>query len=214
MRNSESESGNNFNLLLPVALLVVLLIVPFSINALMHMLAAKRLNSPLIMKIPFDSTTISIPEKVKQYQNFEVALNLDTNQLAKFLNEIVSTAAEGTSIQGIVGTVSSNIKAEVASEAFKIDKLGPQEPSSAFSNNAKWRWLITPESSGSHSLKIQLHLSTQHDGKQISRVLDFAEANFVVESDLSEWFSRNALWVMLFLAAPVLIIWRLRQRHA
>lgn len=214
MRNSESESGNNLNLLLPIALLAVLLIVPFSINALMHMLAAKRVSSPLIMKIPFDSQTISIPEKIKQYQDFEVTLNLDTNQLAKFLNEIVSTAAEGTSIQGIIGTVSPSMKAEVVSEVFKIDKLGPQDPFSAYNNNAKWRWLVTPEASGTHSLKIQLHLSTQHNGKQTTKVLDFAEANFAVEANMAEWLNRNAVWIMLFLTIPAILIWKLRQHYA
>jgi hypothetical protein len=36
MRNKESESGFNFTLIMPVALLLVLLVVPFSINSFMH----------------------------------------------------------------------------------------------------------------------------------------------------------------------------------
>lgn len=214
MHNSESESGINLNLFMPIALLIVLLIVPFSINALMHMLAAKRLQSPLIMKIPFDSTTISIPSSVKQYESFEIALTLDTKQLSRFLNEIVSTASEGTSIQGITGTVHPNMKAEVISEVFKFDKLGPQEPISSYNDTAKWRWLVTPESSGTHGLKFQLHLTTQYNGQQLSKTLDFAEANFAVQSNLSEWLNRNGLWIALLLTISGAVIWKFRHRHA
>src|SRR5687768_11708127 len=108
MRNSEQESGINFNLIMPVALLVVLLIVPFSINSFVHMLSTKKQFTPVIMKLPVESATITIPSVAKQYESFEVSLNLETKQLAKFLNEIVATASEGTSIQGIVGVVSPN----------------------------------------------------------------------------------------------------------
>lgn len=176
------------------------------------MLAAKRLHSPLVMKIPFDSTTITIPADVKQYEPFEVALNLDTKQLAKFLNEIVAAAAEGTSIQGIAGEVSSSMKAEVISEGFKPDKLGPQESPSIKYGVANWRWLMTPDSSGAQHLKFRLHLTTQHNGQQVSRVLDFAEANFVVQANLSEWFNRNGLWIAVLLLIPTVLVWKFRYR--
>ena len=98
MRDSEPESGLNFNLIMPAALLVVLLIVPFSINSFVHFLSAKKQSNLLIMKIPIDSAAITIPSTVKQYENFEVALNLETKQLSKFLNEIIAMASKGTSI--------------------------------------------------------------------------------------------------------------------
>ena len=214
MHNSESKSETSFNLLMPLALLIVLLIVPFSINALMHMLASKKLTNPIIMKIPFDSTTITIPSKVKQYESFEVALNLDTKQLSKFLNEIVATASEGTAIQGITGVVSPVMKAEVISEDLKLDKSGQQEPLSTYLSTANWRWWITPESSGAHSLKFQLHLSTSHNGQQSSKVLNFAEANFLVESNLTEWINRHGLWIALLLIAPAIIVWKLRHHQS
>jgi hypothetical protein len=214
MRNSESESGINLNLLMPIALLVVLLIVPFSFNALMHMLAVKRQHNPVTMKIPFDSTSISIPTEVKQYESFEVALNLDTAQFSKFLNEIVSTASEGTSIQGIAGMILPTMKAEAVGETFTFDKLGAQEPLSVYNNTAKWRWLVTPEASGAHSVKFQLHLTTQQNGQQLSKTLDFAEASFSVQSNLPEWFNRNGLWVTLLIAMAIIVIWGLRRRYA
>lgn len=214
MRNSESESGINLNLLMPIALLAVLLIVPFSFNALMHMLAVKRQHNPVTMKVPFDSTAISIPAEVKQYESFEVALNLDTAQFSKFLNKIVSTASEGTSIQGITGVILPTMKAEAVGETFTFDKMGAQEPLSVYNNTAKWRWLVTPEASGAHSVKFQLHLTTQQNGQQLSKTLDFAEASFAVQSNLSEWFNRNGLWVTLLIAMAVIVIWGLRRRYA
>lgn len=214
MRNSESGSGNNFNLLMPIAMLAVLLIVPFSINAVMHMMAAKRLQSPLVMKIPFDSTAISIPSEVKQYDSFEVALNLDTKQFSRILNEIIVSASEGTSIQGVTGTVSPYMKAAVVSETFRLDKQGAQDPFSAYDNVARWRWLVTPESSGTQSLKFQLHVTAQQNGQSVDKVLDFAEAHFAVQSNLTEWFNRNGLWGASLLAIVVFAVWKLRQRYA
>lgn len=124
MRHSEPESGLNFNLIMLIALLAVLLIVPFSINALMHMLSAKREFNPVLMKLPIDSAAITIPSAVKQYEGFEVSLNLETKHLARFLNEIAATASDGTSIQGISGVVSPRMKAEVVGATFGGDAIG------------------------------------------------------------------------------------------
>ncbi len=214
MRSSESESGLNFNLIMPAALLLVLLVVPFSVNSFMHMLSAKKHFNTLMMKIPIDSNAITIPSAAKQYEPFDVTLQLETKQLSKFLNEIVSTASEGTAIQGIVGVVSPNMKAEVAGEDFAIDKQGPQEQLSAYGGRADWRWRVIPESSGSHGLKFQLHLVTQHNGQQSTKVLDLAEASFSVQANPSEWFKRNGLWIALLLLVPAAIIFGLRHRYA
>lgn len=213
MPNSEPGSGLNFNLLMPVALLAVLLIVPFSINSLMHFMTGKREFNPVIMKLPVDSAAIRVPAAVKQYENFEVVLNLETKQLSKVLNEIVATASEGTSIQGIKGIVSPYMKAEIGGENFEIDRQGAQDPVSAYDGMASWRWRVTPESSGSHDLKFQLHLLTQDAGQQTDKILDLAEARFSVQANPSEWFRRNGLWMALLLVL-VAIILGLRRRYA
>jgi hypothetical protein len=213
MNNSESESGINFNLIMPAALLLVLLIVPFSVNSFMHMLSAKKQSSSLIMKLPIDSSAISIPPTAKQYESFEVGLNLETKQISKFLNEIISNASEGTSIQGIVGTVSPNMRAEIAGEDFEIDKQGPQESLAAYNSTANWRWRVTPESSGSHGLKFQLHLLTQHAGQQNTKVLDLAVANFSVQASPLEWLKRNGFWIVLLVLVPIALT-SLRRRYA
>jgi len=214
MRKSEPESGLNFNLIMPAALLLVLLVVPFSVNSFMHMFSAKKqFINTLMMKIPIDSAVITIPATVKQYEPFDVALNLETKKLARLLNEIVSIASEGTAIQGITGVVSPDMKAEIAGEDFEIDKQGPQEQLSAYRGTANWRWRVTPESSGSHDLKFQLHLLTQNNGQQNTKVLDLAEASFSVQANPSEWFKRHWLWVVSLLLVPAAIIFGLRRRH-
>lgn len=213
MRNSESESGLNFNLIMPAALLVVLLVVPFSINSLMHFVSAKKQLNSVTMRIPIDSAAITIPSQVKQYESFEVALNLETKQLSNFLNEIVSNASAGTAIQGIVGVVSPNMKAEIVGADFKIEQQGPQESVSTYNGATHWKWRVTPESSGTHGLKFQLHLLTRHNAQQNTKVLDLAEANLSVQSNLSEWFNRHWLWIALLLLVPIAIL-GLKRRYA
>lgn len=212
MRKSEPESGLNFNLIMPIAMLAVLLIVPFSFNALMHMLMSKKHVNPVIMKLPVDSSAITVPPAVRQYESFEVTLNLETKHLAKFVNEIVATASEGTGIQGISGVVSPNMKAEVAGDDFEIDKLGPQEPLSGHKGISSWRWRVTPQSSGEQELSFQLHLLTQNDAQTDTKVLGLAEAHFSVQSNTMEWIKRNGLLVTALLSALTATLYGLRRR--
>ncbi|MDE2388078.1 MAG: hypothetical protein KGN35_03170 [Betaproteobacteria bacterium] len=214
MRNSEPGSGLNFNLIMPIAMLAVLLIVPFSFNALMHMLMSKKHANPVIMKLPVDSTAITIPAAVKQYESFEVTLNLETKHLAKFVNELVATASEGTGIQGIGGLVSPNMKAEIAGDDFEIDRLGPQEPLSELKGISSWHWRVTPQSSGEQELSFQLHLLTQNNAQTGTKVLDLAEAHFSVQSNMMEWIKRNGIWVIVLLSAVVAVLYGLRRYYA
>lgn len=214
MRKSEPESGLNFNLIMPAALLLVLLIVPFSINSFMHFMSGKRQFNPVVMKLPVDSSAISIPASAKQYESFDVGLNLETKQLAKFLNEIIATASEGTSIQGITGVVSPIMKAEVVGVDFEVDRLGPQDPGSDYDGSARWRWRVTPESAGEQILKFQLHLSTQHNAQMDTKILDLAEASFSVQASPLEWMKRNVLWIALVLMLSVAVLFGLRRRYA
>ena len=213
MRNPEPESGLNFNLIMPIALLAVLLIVPFSINALMHMLASKKHPNPVIMKLPVDSTAITIPPAVKQYESFEVTLNLETKHLAKFVNELVATASEGTGIQGISGVVSPNMKAEIAGDDFEIDRLGPQEPLSDFKGVSSWRWRVTPQSSGERELSFRLHLLTQNSAQADTKVLGLAEAHFSVQPDMMGWIKRNGLLVTVLLCTLAAALYGLRRQY-
>lgn len=213
MRDSEPQSGLNFNFIVPIAMLVVLLLVPFSFNALMHMLMSKKHVNPVIMKLPVDSTVITIPSAVKQYESFEVTLNLETKHLAKFVNELVATASEGTGIQGISGVVSPDMKAEIAGDGFEIDRLGPQEPLSGYKGISSWRWRVTPQSSGEQELSFQLHLLTQNNAQTDTKVLGLAEAHVSVQSNTMEWVKRNGLLVTVLLSALAAVLYGLRRRY-
>lgn len=214
MRDSKPESGLNFNFIMPIALLTVLLVVPFSINALLHMLSPQREFNSVIMKLPVDSAAITIPSTVKQYEGFEVILNLETKHLVRFLNEIAATAFEGTSIQGISGAMSPNMKAEIAGAAFGIDQQGPQDPVSDYGGKAKWRWWVTPDSSGEQELKFQLHLLTQDSAQTKTKILDLAEANIAVRASPIEWAKRNGIWVVLLLSIAAAIMYGVRRRYS
>lgn len=209
MSNPEPEHKEDpkevfvFNLLMPAALLLVLLVVPVTINTFMHYVSNNKQLNPLIMKIPVDSSGIIIPPKAKQYEGFEVSLNLDTQQLAGFLNRIVSMASEGTAIQGIAGEVSPNMRAEIVGENFVIDNSGPQDQLYGYDGLTEWSWHVIPESSGKQVLNIRLHLLTHGDGQQHTKVVDLAEASFLVESSPIEWFMRNWIWIVLIALTPV-----------
>ena len=213
MRNKESESGFNFTLIMPVALLLVLLVVPFSINSFMHFVSGKRPSDPVIMRVPIDSTAITIPSQIKQYEPFEVVLNLETKQLANFLNDIVANASEGTAIQGITGVISASMKAEMVGTHFKIDQQGPQEPLSSYKGTSQWKWQVTPESSGAQELKFRLHLLTHDNARQYTQLLAFAEAKLAVQGNSSEWLNRHWHWIVALLLIPVAVLGWKRRFH-
>ncbi|MBL8496765.1 hypothetical protein ABF87_00715 [Nitrosomonas sp. JL21] len=214
MRNSEPESsGLNFNLIMPAALLLVLLIVPFSINSFLHFMSGKRPSNPVVMKLPVDSAVVTMPSSARQYESFDVALNLETKHLVKFLNELITTASEGTSILGITGVIAPNMRAEILGEDFEIDRTGPLDPVSVYGGTASWRWRVTPESSGDQVLKFQLHLLTKDDAQVGAKILELAEANVDIQSNWSEGLKRHWYWIVLLLLVPLAIFVRLR-RHA
>ncbi len=202
-----------FNLLMPAALLVVLLVVPVSINTFMHYVSNKNQFNPLIMRIPIDNAGIVIPPEVKQYEGFEVSLDLDTAHLANLLSEMVSIAAEGTAIQGINGEVSPNMRAEIVGKNFAIDNPGPQEQLYGYEGQTQWSWYVVPESSGNQMLTFRLHLLTHNNGQQELKVVDLAEASFSVERNSSEWLKRNWIWLVLIAMLPFAFR-KLKHRYA
>ncbi|MDH5480729.1 MAG: hypothetical protein OEX11_08220 [Nitrosomonas sp.] len=213
----KTKEGNkkdlSFDLMMPAALLLVLLMVPFSINTMMHYVSKSKQFHPLIMKIPIDSSGIIIPSEVKQYEGFKVSLNLKTQQLADFINEMVSIASEGTAIQSITGEVSPNMRAEIVGEDFLIDNPGPQDQLYGYDGLTEWSWHVIPESSGKQVLNFRLHLLTHDNGQQNIKVVDLAEASFLVESSPLEWLARNWLWIILVALIPLTLLKILRRRY-
>ena len=207
------KSSTNTSLLMPVALVLVLLLIPFSLNSLMHMLASKnQFIHPVIMKIPIDSSAVTAPIEAKQYEGFEVKLNVDTQQLAEFINEIVSVASVGTSIQGITGFVSPNMQAEITGENIRIDSPGPQQQMYIFNDATEWKWQVIPESSGTQTIKFKMHVtSTELDHQKIN-VIELAQANIAVESNPSMWMMYN-WWIFALLALVLFGGWKVLRRY-
>lgn len=207
------KSSINTSWLMPVALLLVLLVIPFSINSFMHMLATKnQYVHPVIMKIPIDNSAVTVPPEVKQYESFEVALNVNTQQLAEIINEIVAMSSEGTSIQGITGFVSPNMKAEITGEEFRIENPGPQEQLYILNDTTEWKWQVVPKSSGVQTIQFKLHVtSTENDQQEVS-VIELAEANISVDSNPVMWIRHN-WWFIILLAAAVFGGWKMFRRY-
>ncbi len=209
---SNQESNTNTNLLIPAALLLVLLAVPL-IHSYMHSVKSKyHPVYPVVMKIPIDSGVITAPSEAKQYEGFEVKLNLDTQQLAKVINEVVSVVSKGTSMQGVTGLVSSDLKAEISGKNFRIENLGPQEQLFVYNNITEWKWHVEPESFGVQTIEFKLHLTTTENNQQKVKVINLAEANIQIESNLSMWLAYN-WWLIALLTLLVFAGWKVFRRY-
>ncbi|MCB1985980.1 MAG: hypothetical protein H6936_13460 [Burkholderiales bacterium] len=207
------KSSTNTSLLMPAALLLVLLIIPFSINSFMHMLANKgQFIHPVIMKLPIDSSAITAPSEAKQFEGFEVKLNLNTQQLAKFINEIVSISSVGTSIQGITGFISPNMQAEIKGEGFRIENAGPQKQMYIFNDATEWKWQVVPESSGIQTIKFKMHVtSTERDHQKVN-VIELGRANISVDSSPIMWMVYN-WWIFALIALVLFGGWKVLRRY-
>ncbi|MCC6922310.1 MAG: hypothetical protein IT525_04465 [Nitrosomonas sp.] len=207
------ESSTNTSLLMPVALLLVLLVIPFSINSFMHMLAKKnQFVYPVIMKMPLDSNAIIAPTAARQFESFDVGLRINTQTLAEFINDIVAISSEGTSIQGITGFISPSMKAEITGEGFRIDDPGPQSQLYGLHESTQWKWQVVPESSGVQTIKFIMHVTAIDRGNQKIHAIELAEANIVVDSNNAMWMVYN-WWVF---ALPGLVLfagWKVLRRY-
>ena len=207
------KSSTNTSLIMPAALLLVLLVIPFSINSFMHMLANKnQFVHPVIMKIPLDNSVITAPKEANQYQNFEVKLRVDTNQLAKFINEIVSISTVGTSIQGITGFISPKMQAEITGENFRIENSGPQRPMYALSDASEWTWQVTPQSSGTQKITFKMHVTSTEQDQQKIHDIELAEANIIVESNTLMWMVYN-WWIFALIGLALFVAWKMLRRY-
>lgn len=208
------KSGSSFTMIMPAAILLVLLIVPFTMNYLSHLMSTARESAiPLIIKLPIvDSSAFKVPSKVRQFESFEVSMHLATKKLADLINEIGDITAEGTGIQGITGKVSPEMKAEIVGEGLIVKNPGPQEQLYVMDDETHWTWQVSPESSGSHKIKFLLHLHVYAEGKNTPTIINVADANVNVQGDLSGWLARNWGWFVLLLIIPV-TGWLVRRRY-
>lgn len=207
------RSSTNTSLLMPAALLLVLLIIPFSINSFMHMFANKnQFIHPVIMKLPIDGSVITAPSEAKQFEGFEVKLNVNTQQLAEFINEIVSISTIGTSIQGITGFISPNMQAEIKGEGFRIENAGPQKQLYIFNDTTEWKWQVVPESSGIQTIKFKMHVtSTERDHQKVN-VIELGRANISIDSSPLMWMVYN-WWIFALIALVLFGGWKVLRRY-
>lgn len=208
------KSGSNFTMIMPAAILLVLLIVPFTMNYLSHLMSVARESAiPLIIKLPIvDSSAFSVPSKVQQYEGFEVSMHLATKKLADLINKIGDITAEGTGIQGITGKVSPEMQAEIVGDGLIIENPGPQEQLYVMDDETHWTWHVFPESSGNHKIKFFLHLHVYAEGKDSPTIINVADANVNVQGNLAGWIARNWGWLALLLIIPV-AGWLVRQKY-
>lgn len=206
------KSGSNITIIMPAAMLLVLLIVPFTMNYLSHLMSeAREAAIPLIIKLPVvDSSAFTVPSEVRQYEGFEVSMHLATRKLADLINKIGAMSTEGTGIQGITGKVSPEMEAEIVGDDFIIENPGPQEQLYMMDDETHWTWYVIPESSGSHKIKFRLHVHTYAQGKDTPIIIDVAEANVNVQGNFAGWMARNWWWMALLLIIPIvgLLRWR------
>lgn len=201
----------SYRMVIP-ALLVGILLVSYTANYISHFVSTEeRYVNTLSMKLPVDNAAITIPPEVLQFEGFDVSLQLATKSLAQRINDIVSEAPEGATIQGITGVVSPRMKAEIASDGFIIESPALQEQLIMVGDEALWTWRLLPEKSGRQALTFQLHLITHSDGQENLKIVDVAEANIAVRKNASAWASNNWKWISLLLLVSV-IIWRLKRR--
>ena len=196
-------------------MLLVLLIVPFTMNYLSHLMSAAREAAiPLVIKLPVvDSAAFNVPSEVRQYEGFEVSMHVATRKLADLINKIGSMSTEGTGIQGITGKVSPEMEAEISGDGFIIDNQGPQEQLYVMDDETHWTWYVIPESSGNRKIKFRLHVHTYAEGKDTPNIIDVAEANVNVRGNFAGWMSRNWGWLALLLIIPI-VGWQYKRKYS
>ena len=208
------KSGSNLTIIMPAAILLVLLIVPFTMNYLSHLMTVARESAiPLIIKFPVvDSSAFTVPPKVRQYEGFEVSMHLATKKLADLINKIGEMTTEGTGVHGITGKVSPEMKAEIIGDGLIVENRGAQEQLYVMDDETHWTWNVFPESSGNHKIKFRLHLHVYEDGKDTPTIVDVADANVNVQGNLSGWIARNWGWMVLLFMLPI-VGWQVKRKY-
>lgn len=187
------RKDSNINLLFPM-LLVFLLMVPFIINFTAHALYSDKKFAPLVLlKLPADDSSITLPDQIYQHESFEVSLQLDTNELAKRINDLTAKSVPGSELQGIHGQVFPEMRAEIYSDAFLVSPTGPQDQ--VFSNYGltHWSWSVTPKITKRHQLYVKLYLQTDSTAAEPQITADLAEVQIYVLESKSAW-QKYGIW--------------------
>lgn len=192
-----------FNMVLPV-LLVAILFIPFVMNFLGHAWFGQKHFPPLtMMKLPANSSIISLPQEVRQYRPFEIRLQLNTKELAQRINDIVKKSLPGTEPQGIRGEVFPEMRAGIAGDgAFSIDPPEPQMQLVASQGETDWSWIVIPEKTGRYKLSLKLYLQTSETMHEQPQAVDLAVIQLFVQKNPDAWMRTYGIWY----AALILLV--------
>lgn len=204
-----SQINIGYSLLLP-GLLFGFFLISFILNQLSHyFFDPKNVTNTVRVQLPVDHTVVSIPEKIVKSESFEVSLQFSTNKLARRINEIVSSAAKGTTFHGITGEVSSDMSAEISGMSFEIDRIGPQPQLIMMDDKARWTWRILAEEPGRHKLDFRLYLVSRDNGRENKHVVNIAQADLYTHPEASAGLGQRIMWALLLLIA-IGAVWRFR----
>lgn len=197
-----------FNLVLP-SLIAAILLVPFVMNFLAHAWFGEKHFPPLVMmKLPADSSLITLPREVKQFKPFEITLRLDTKELALRINDIVKKSLPGTELQGIHGEVFPEMRAEVVGDTFSIDPPEPQIQLFSNQRESHWSWVVTPEREGRHELSLKLYLQTTETTTEHSQIADLAKIQLFVKKNPQAWMRTYGIWYTILILLVAGWYWR------
>ncbi len=201
----------SFNMLLPI-ILAALLFIPYILNFLAHAMVGEKQFPPIIMmRLPVESTAVALPAEVVQFMPFDITLQLDSDALAKRINDILAKSPHGVAMQGISGRVLSSMQAEIVGNGFHIDNPGPQVQLISTRGATLWSWKITPLSPSRQTLALRLHIIAIDRDQESQQIVDLAEIQTFVRKNPAEWMKRYGIW---FIAAGLLAIvtWRRIRR--
>lgn len=183
-----------FRMALPV-LLVAILFVPFVMNFLGHAIFGQKHFPPLIMmKLPADSSVISLPREIRQYKPFEIRLRLSSRDLAQRINDITKKALPGTELQGIRSEVFPEMYAGITGDAFAIDPPEPRMQLFSSQNETDWSWIVTPEKTGRYKLSLKMYLQTTETTHEHPLVADLAEIQIFIQKNPESWLRTYGIW--------------------
>ncbi|BBL35919.1 hypothetical protein Nstercoris_02198 [Nitrosomonas stercoris] len=182
------------------SLLAAVLFIPFGMNLLGHALYGERYFPPLIkMKLPADSSAISLPEEINRSVPFEMVLHVDTKELAQRMNDIANESLPGMAPQGVHGQVFPEMRAELTGSTFTIDPPEPQAQLFSNRDETHWSWTVTPEREGHRQLSVQLYLQTTETTAEQPKVVNLAEIQVFVKKGVLSWLWTYGIWVGTFI---------------
>ncbi|MXS85168.1 hypothetical protein ABO04_04365 [Nitrosomonas sp. HPC101] len=191
-----------FSMVFP-ALIAIVLVVPFVMNFLAHAwLGEKRFPPLVMMKLPADSSIITLPQEIKQFKPFEVTLRLDTKALALRISDVVRKSLPGTELQNIHGEVFPEMRAGIMGDTFSIDPPEPQIQLFSGEKETHWSWIVTPEKEGHYALSLKLYLQTTETTREHPQIVDLAEIQLFVKKNSEAWMRTYGIWY----AVPMALI--------